>query len=115
MDTRLLPSFSQIPTCRPSRFSSFSLNLCSSRLQDDLAKEFREEIRKLKTMIVKHENRIRALEARLTEVGENVENDKSHKEKVENHSSGDSSNNNVCPDKNANSSGDREELAPDEV
>lgn len=67
-------------------------------------------------MIVKHENRIRALEARLTEVGENTtENEKSHKEKVENHSSGDSSNNNVCPDKNANSSGDREELAPDEV
>lgn len=27
-------------------------------------KEFKEEIRKLKAMIVKHENRIRALEAR---------------------------------------------------
>lgn len=27
-------------------------------------KEFREEIRKLKAMIVKHENRIRALEAK---------------------------------------------------
>lgn len=30
-------------------------------------KEFKEEIRKLKAMIVKHENRIRALEARATE------------------------------------------------
>lgn len=30
-------------------------------------KEFKEEIRKLKAMIVKHENRIRTLEARTTE------------------------------------------------
>lgn len=30
-------------------------------------KEFKEEIRKLKAMIVKHENRIRALEARAAE------------------------------------------------
>lgn len=30
-------------------------------------KEFKEEIRKLKAMIVKHENRIRTLEARATE------------------------------------------------
>lgn len=30
-------------------------------------KEFKEEIRKLKSMIVKHENRIRTLEARATE------------------------------------------------
>ncbi|KAL1129795.1 hypothetical protein AAG570_012739 [Ranatra chinensis] len=33
--------------------------------QDDIIKEFREEIRKLKSVIVKHENRIRSLEARL--------------------------------------------------
>lgn len=33
--------------------------------QDDIIKEFNEEIRKLKTMIVKHETRIRALEAEL--------------------------------------------------
>lgn len=35
--------------------------------QDDIVKEFKEEIRKLKAMIVKHENRIRALEARAAE------------------------------------------------
>lgn len=34
-------------------------------LQDDIIKQFQEEIRKLKAIIVKHENRIRALEARL--------------------------------------------------
>lgn len=31
-------------------------------VKEDIVKEFREEIRKLKAMIVKHENRIRALE-----------------------------------------------------
>lgn len=34
-------------------------------MQDDVLKQFQEEIRKLKAIIVKHENRIRALEARL--------------------------------------------------
>ncbi|XP_049766575.1 coronin-6 [Schistocerca nitens] len=34
-------------------------------LSDDIIKEFQEEMRKMKAVIVKHENRIRALEARL--------------------------------------------------
>ncbi|XP_050428555.1 coronin-1C [Adelges cooleyi] len=38
-----------------------------SSIPDDIVKEFKEEIRKLKAMIVKHENRIRALEARAAE------------------------------------------------
>ncbi|BES89744.1 Domain of unknown function (DUF1899) [Nesidiocoris tenuis] len=33
----------------------------------DIVKEFKEEIRKLKAMIVKHENRIRALESTIKE------------------------------------------------
>ncbi|EEB13724.1 Coronin-6, putative [Pediculus humanus corporis] len=37
----------------------------SSGVSDDVIKQFQEEIRKLKAIIVKHENRIRALEARL--------------------------------------------------
>ena len=37
-------------------------------MQDDIIKEFREETRKLKAMIVKHENRIRALEAKMIEM-----------------------------------------------
>ena len=60
-------------------------------------------------MIVKHENRIRALEALLD--AENT----TKEGKTQNHASGDSSNNNVHTDKNANSSGDRDDLAPDEV
>ncbi len=84
-------------------------------LQDEIVKEFREEIRKLKTMIVKHENRIRGLEARLADTESTLVNDKPRKDGVENHSSGDSSNNNICADKNANSSGDQDHLAPDEV
>ncbi|KAK7865053.1 hypothetical protein R5R35_007180 [Gryllus longicercus] len=36
-----------------------------SYIPDDIVKEFQEEIRKMKAVIVKHENRIRALEARL--------------------------------------------------
>lgn len=60
-------------------------------------------------MIVKHENRIRALEAL-------VDTDSPTKDgKTQNHASGDSSNNNVHKDKNANSSGGRDDLAPDEV
>lgn len=35
----------------------------SAVLQDKTLQEFADEIRKLKAMIVKHENRIRALEA----------------------------------------------------
>jgi hypothetical protein len=35
-------------------------------LQDKFLEEFHEEIRKLKAVIVKHETRIRALEARLS-------------------------------------------------
>lgn len=35
-------------------------------LQDKFLEEFHEEIRKLKAVIVKHETRIKALEARLT-------------------------------------------------
>ena len=34
-----------------------------SRLQDEIIKEFAEEIRKLKAVIVKHEGRIRVLES----------------------------------------------------
>ncbi|KAJ1524470.1 hypothetical protein ONE63_010966 [Megalurothrips usitatus] len=41
-------------------------------LSDDIIKEFREEIRKLKAMIVKHENRIRALEAKQVTGGETI-------------------------------------------
>jgi hypothetical protein len=59
-------------------------------------------------MIVKHENRIRALEAL-------VDTENTTKDGKTNHASGDSSNNNVHTDKNANSSGDRDDLAPDEV
>lgn len=89
--------------------------VCLSFAQDDIVKEFREEIRKLKTMIVKHENRIRALEARPVASDETGgDNDKTRKDAVENHSSGDSLTNQSA-DVNANSSGDREELAPDEV
>lgn len=66
-------------------------------------------------MIVKHENRIRTLEARVTETEGTFDREKTRKEGIENHSSGDSSNNNLCPDKNVNSANDREELAPDEV
>lgn len=96
--------------------NSNSLNVsAASNISDDIVKEFREEIRKLKTMIVKHENRIRALEARQVEVDGDTGNDKTRKDGIENHSSGDSSNNNLHTDKNANSSGDRGELAPDEV
>ncbi|XP_018895730.1 coronin-6 isoform X2 [Bemisia tabaci] len=48
--------------------------LSSSSVPDDIIKEFKEEIRKLKAMIVKHENRIKALEAKA--VGSDAENDK---------------------------------------
>lgn len=37
-------------------------------MQDKFLEEFHEEIRKLKAVIVKHETRIRALEARLSAV-----------------------------------------------
>ena len=61
-------------------------------------------------MIVKHENRIRALEALVDT--ENAGKDG----KTQNHASGDSSNNNnVHKEKNANSADDRDDLAPDEV
>ncbi|XP_065207890.1 coronin-1C-A [Planococcus citri] len=89
-------------------------NYNAPSLSDEIVKEFKEEIRKLKTMIVKHENRIRALEARVVDENTTNENDKTRKETVENHSSGDSANNQSA-DVNANSSGDREDLAPDEV
>lgn len=48
-------------------FFKIFYNYLYIHFQDDIVKEFKEEIRKLKAMIVKHENRIRSLEARATE------------------------------------------------
>ncbi|KAI5722521.1 hypothetical protein M8J76_009584 [Diaphorina citri] len=63
-------------------------------ISEDYVKEFKEEIRKLKAMIVKHENRIRALEAKVSASdSQNNNKDDNHKEAVEG----------------------EEELAPDEV
>lgn len=54
IETQPLPNDNAVLS---DRFASF--------FQDDIVKQFQEEIRKLKAIIVKHENRIRALEARV--------------------------------------------------
>lgn len=76
-------------------------------LSEDIIKEFKEEIRKLKAMIVKHENRIRALEERVKTADAEVENSKAgNDKKVEQ------------PPNSSESTthhSDHEDLAPDEV
>lgn len=90
---------------KPTRGSSHSA--VDAALSEDIIKEFKEEIRKLKAMIVKHENRIRALEERVKAADAEVENSKAGNDKK------------IDQPPNSSEStthhSDHEDLAPDEV
>lgn len=77
-------------------------------IPEDYVKEFKEEIRKLKAMIVKHENRIRALEAKVSSSAAAAVVDSQNNNK-------DGAADNHVTSKEAAELGGDEELAPDEV